>query len=48
MSKIQILLIEDNDDDALMIKELLEADDDGVDFNLSLKRHWPLESPPSM
>lgn len=35
MSKMQILLIEANDDDALMIRELLEADDDGVDFNLS-------------
>ncbi|MDP6452464.1 MAG: response regulator [SAR202 cluster bacterium] len=35
MNSIHILLIEDNDDDAVMIRELLNDDDSGVDFDLT-------------
>ena len=35
MNSIQILLIEDNDDDAVIIRELLDADDSGVNFELT-------------
>jgi CheY-like chemotaxis protein len=35
MNSIHILLIEDSEDDAVIIRELLDDDDSGVNFTLS-------------